>query len=211
MQRGHDRHPQVTNQPDDVTAGRPAVDAVFMLDAHDIGVGEIEKIGGAQVRVDLLFFDFEACLRRILIARGDVVDRQHEAVGAWILSGDRRAEIIGESRDSALPRQIVADECDLLDVAISFHRWHESSRVRRLGFGWARRPGPTGCPSPGAGPADTRRPNLSSIRVERPAIGRAIVVAQCARERARPSPRQHSPSIVRLRIRLLRSAHVSTL
>ena len=79
MQRRDDRHPQVAQQPDDVAAGRTAEDAVFVLEADDVGVGEIEEIGRPQVRVDLLLLDFEPHLRRVVVALRDVVDRNHES------------------------------------------------------------------------------------------------------------------------------------
>ena len=131
VQRGDDRHSQVAQEPDDVAAGRAAEDSVFVLEADDIGVGEIEKIGRAQVRVDLLLFDFEPHLRRIVVARRDVVDRNDEAVRPGILGRDRGAKVVGERRDAALPRQIVADECDFLNLTVPFHDGHANQGARR--------------------------------------------------------------------------------
>ena len=131
MQRGDDRHPQVAQQPDDVAAGRPAEDSVFVLEADDIGVGEIEEIGRAQVRVDLLLFDFEPHLRRVVVSRRDVVDRNDEAVRPGILGRDRGAKVVSERRDAAFPRQIVADECDFLNLTVPFHDGHANQGARR--------------------------------------------------------------------------------
>ena len=131
VQRGDDRHPQVAQQPDDVAAGRAAEDAVFVLEADDIGVGEIEEIGRPQVGVDLLLLDFEPHLRRVVVSRRDVVDRHHEAIRPGILGRDRRAKVVRECRDPALPRQIVADECDFLNLAVPFHDGHANLGARR--------------------------------------------------------------------------------
>ena len=118
-------------QPDDVAAGRAAEDSVFVLKADDIGVGEIEKIGSPQVRVDLLLFDFEPHFGRIVVTGRDVVDRHDEAVRPGILGRDRGAKVVSEGRDSAFPRQIVADECDFLNLAVPFHDGHAKQGARR--------------------------------------------------------------------------------
>ena len=122
VQRRDDRHPQVAQQADDMAAGRAAEDAVLVLEADDVGVGEIEEIGRPQVRVELLFLDLEPDFRRVVVTLGNVVDRHDEAIRAGILGGDRRAEVVGEGRDAALSRQVIADERDLLDLAVPFHR-----------------------------------------------------------------------------------------
>ena len=57
-----------------MAAGCAAENAIFVLEAHDIGVGEIEEIGRSQVGVELLFLDFEANFRRVVISLGNVVD-----------------------------------------------------------------------------------------------------------------------------------------
>ena len=121
VQRRDDRHPQVAQQPYDVAAGRTAEDAVLVLEADDIGVGEIEEIGRPQVGVDLLLLDFEPNFRRVVVPLRNVVDRHDETIRPGVLGGDRRAEVVGESRDAASSRQVIADECDLLDLAVPFH------------------------------------------------------------------------------------------
>ena len=67
VQRGDDRHPQVAQQPHDVAAGRAAEDAELVLEADDVGIGEIEEVGRPQVRVDFLLLDLEPHLRRVVV------------------------------------------------------------------------------------------------------------------------------------------------
>ena len=129
VQRRDDRHPQVAQQPHDVAAGRAAEDAVLVLQADDVGVGEVEEIGRPQVGVDLLLLDLEPDLRRVVVPLRNVVDRHHEAIGPGILGGDRRAQVVGERRDPALPRQVIADECNLLDLAVPLHDGSGNQRL----------------------------------------------------------------------------------
>ena len=122
VQGGDDRHAQVAQQTDDMAAGRTAEDAVLVLEADDIGIGEIEEIGRSQVGVELLLLDFEADFGRVVVTLRNVVDGHDETIGPGILGGNRRADVVGESRDAASSRQVIADECDLLDLAVPFHR-----------------------------------------------------------------------------------------
>ena len=47
----------------------PAVDAIFVLQAHEIDIVDIEEVGGAPVGVNILLGQFKAHTRRIGIAR----------------------------------------------------------------------------------------------------------------------------------------------
>ena len=130
VQGGDDRHPQVAQQPYDVAAGRTAEDAKFVLEADDVGIGEVEEIGRPQVGVDLLLFDLESHFGGIVVPLRNVVDRHDETVRRRVLGGDRRAQVVRESRDAAPSRQVVADECDFLDLAVPFHHGPETKVLR---------------------------------------------------------------------------------
>ena len=120
----------------DVTAGRTAEDAIFVLHADDIGVGEIEEIGRAEVGIDLLLFNFEADFGRVFVALWHVVDRDDETIRTRVLGGDRGAQVVGEGRNAASSWQVIADERDLLDLAGPFHRVSEARSMqgkRRVG------------------------------------------------------------------------------
>ena len=81
VQGRDDRHPQVAQQAEDVAAGRAAVDAVLVLEADDVGVGEVQEVGRPEVAVQVLLVDLEPDLRRVVVPLGAVVDRHDEALG----------------------------------------------------------------------------------------------------------------------------------
>ena len=122
VQRRDDWHAEVTKQTHDVAAGGAAEDAKFMLNADNIRIREVKEIGGPQVGVELLLFDFEPDFGRVVVTLGHVVDRDDKAVRARILGGDGRADVVSEGCDAASSWQVIADECDLLDLAIPFHQ-----------------------------------------------------------------------------------------
>jgi hypothetical protein len=45
VQRRDDRHPEVPQQIEDMAAGCTAIDPVLVLEANDIGVGEVQEVG----------------------------------------------------------------------------------------------------------------------------------------------------------------------
>ncbi len=111
----------MTEEPHDMAAGGTAEDAVLVLEADDVGVAEVEEVGGAEIRIELLLLDLEPDLRRVVVPFREVVDRDHEAVGAGELGGRGGAEVVRESGDPALAREIVADERDLPDFTSLVH------------------------------------------------------------------------------------------
>ncbi len=135
MEGRHDRRSQVAHQAEHMAARRAPEDAVLVLETDDVGIGEIQEVGRAEIGVNLLLLDLEPRLRRIVVSLREIVDRDHEAIGPRVLRGDRRAEVIGEGRDTAFPRQVVTDESDLLNLTVSFHRLAReagSSRGRKV-------------------------------------------------------------------------------
>ena len=103
---------------------------ILVLQADDVGVGEVEEIGRAQVRVELLLLDLEPDLGRVFVTLGESLTGTTKQSGPGILGGDRRAQVVGEGRDAALPRQVIADERDLLDLAVPFHRVSEARSMQ---------------------------------------------------------------------------------
>ena len=183
-----DRHPQVAQQAEDVAAGRPAVDAVLVLEADDVGVGEVQEVGRPAVALQVLLVDLEPDLRRVVVPLGAVVDRDDEALGVREPAGHRGVHVVGEGGDPALPGQVVADEGDLADLG----RAHDGGlRVVRpaasrdgLGEGSRRlhAPRPTiwatgvtggGCPGP-------ETPDRAPSRTGRAAVHRPAVITRSA-------------------------------
>ena len=120
MQGGDDRHFQLAQHGQDVTADRAAEYAELMLQAHDIHIADVEKIRSPQVRRQILFFDFEANYFRIVVPVLYVVDRNAEALALRIRALYGRQQIGGEGGDAALARQMVAYERNLADLCCLF-------------------------------------------------------------------------------------------
>ena len=118
VQRRDDRHAQIAQQRQDVAAGPAAKNAVFELQADQVDAVDIQKIGGAAIRLEVFFRQFEAHPRRIGVAAFDVVDRHGDAGRVAMLGGDRFAQVGGKRGDAALARQVVADKGDAIDRGI---------------------------------------------------------------------------------------------
>src|SRR2546426_601768 len=89
MKGGNDGHLERAQQWQDMTAGRPAKNAEFMLERDYPDVADIQEIGGPFITSEVLFLDLESHLRRIIVALLQIVDRHHEALGLPKLGGDR--------------------------------------------------------------------------------------------------------------------------
>ena len=112
VERCMDRHPQVVEQVEHVPARRATEDAVFVLQRHHVDVGEIEKLGSPAVGGGVAIVAGEADLGWIVVVLTAVVHGHDEAVGLGQPVGDGRAEVVGERRQSAAPRNVVAHERD---------------------------------------------------------------------------------------------------
>jgi len=95
-----------------MAAGPAPENAVFMLQADQIDIIDIQKVGGPTIGFDILLCEFEANATGILVPIGRVIDRQSDAGRLLLIGGDGLAQIGGKGRDSASARQIVADEGD---------------------------------------------------------------------------------------------------
>ena len=93
-----------------------AVDPVLVLEADDVGVGEVQEVGRPEVALQVLLVDLEPDLRRVVVPLGAVVDRDDEALGVREVARHRGVHVVGEGGDPALPGQVVADEGDLADA-----------------------------------------------------------------------------------------------
>ena len=58
-----------------MTASSPAKDSVFVLQAYEVYVVDVQELGGAEIRVYVLLGQFEANAARIRVARRSVVYR----------------------------------------------------------------------------------------------------------------------------------------
>ena len=66
MQGGDHRHSEISQQSQQMAAARASKDSEFVLQAEDIDVNQIQKIGRPPVRGDILFGNFETHFGRIM-------------------------------------------------------------------------------------------------------------------------------------------------
>jgi len=89
VERGDDRHAELTQEGEHVGARLATVDPVFVLHGQDVDRVDVEKVGGAPVRSNVAFGDFEPYARRIGVATTAVVHREDEAVDISEFAGNR--------------------------------------------------------------------------------------------------------------------------
>ena len=192
MQRGDDRHPQVAQQAEDVAAGRAAEDAVLVLEADDVGVGEVQEVGRAEVAVELLLLDLEPDFRRVVVPLGEIVDRHHEAVRTRKLGGHRRAHVVRERGDPALPRQVVADEGDFANFSSPRHGCHKTLILTTgrftSGSDFSLKSSPS-CPHPGSSCLEHRKAGATVGAPRRDITVRPLRSAHAGIKRVRCRPR----------------------
>ena len=99
-----------------MTPGRPAVDAKLVLHRDDLDVIDVQEIRRAPIGVEFLLVDLKPNARRIIITFRAIVDCSHDAFAIRILGCDRLADIRGKSGDAALPRHVVSQESDAIDL-----------------------------------------------------------------------------------------------
>ena len=114
VKRRDDRHFEAREELDDIAAGLAAENSVFVLKADDVEARSVQEFGGADIVVDRLFADLEADARRIVV--GLIEDRSLRRRGLETRARrrDRLMKIMGECRDAAAARKMIADEGDPL-------------------------------------------------------------------------------------------------
>src|SRR5580704_14469380 len=121
MQRGDNRHPQLSQERQNVTAGRPAKNAELVLQTDDIHIADIEKVRGAQIRRQVLLVNLEADHFRVVVTTFDVIDGHTEALTLGMRGSDGRKQVGGARGDAASTRQMITDESDLANFVGLLH------------------------------------------------------------------------------------------
>jgi len=80
-----------------------------VLEADDIDVIEVQKVGGRLVRIDDLLFYLEPDPFRVLIPLLDIGDGNRETLDAGIDGREGFADVGGERGDPSLAGKIIAD------------------------------------------------------------------------------------------------------
>ena len=99
-----------------MTSRWTAVYAEFVLYAEHVRVVEIQEIGCATIRVEILFQQFKADLRWILVPLNAIVYRAGITIRRRSQVFHGLAEIMGEGCDSAQSRQVVAQKRDTVEL-----------------------------------------------------------------------------------------------
>jgi hypothetical protein len=115
VQGGDDGHSQFAQQCQHMTSRRPAENAELMLHANDIHARDVQKVCRAQVGGYVLLGNLKAHFCGVVVAARDVVDRDDQALHLREFLRDGAAQIRGERRNAAFPRQIVAQKCNFAD------------------------------------------------------------------------------------------------
>src|SRR5690242_6662979 len=112
MQGGDHRHLQPAQEFQDVSARGSAKNAVFVLQAYEVNVAEIQEIRCLAVGSNLILGKFEPDPGRVGVAFWGIVDGKREEFGGAEFRVDRVAQVGREGGDTALPRKVVADDGD---------------------------------------------------------------------------------------------------
>jgi len=80
-------------------------------------------VGGAPVRIQILFLNLEANHVRILIAPTDVIDRHREASALEMPRCHSPKQVGGKRGNAAFARQVVAEKRDGSNAGGCFHNW----------------------------------------------------------------------------------------
>src|ERR1700687_6337979 len=107
VQFGHKRHLQAAQQLQNMPAGRAAEDSIFVLQAHDIDIAEIQKVGGSRVGIQVVFSQLESYLRGIAVSCFGIVDWQGQQIDSAIFRTESGAQVGCERSDATLPRKII--------------------------------------------------------------------------------------------------------
>src|SRR5579871_2323918 len=105
-----------------MAAGRPAKYSILVLQTDNINIADIQEVSRAQIRRQILLFNFKANYVGVGIALSEVVYRDRETLARRVFSGHGLEQVGRKCRDAALTGQIVAQKCNLTDLRALNHR-----------------------------------------------------------------------------------------
>ncbi|HLH10079.1 MAG TPA: hypothetical protein VKW78_22780 [Terriglobales bacterium] len=129
MECGDKRHAQLTEKRQNVASRSAAEDPVFMLQADQIYLVDVEKVRRPLIRSEIILKQFEADTWRIFVAGEDVVHRKHKAVTLTKLGSQRLTKIGGERSNPTLSRQVVADDGNPAQTCLAVPPLKQNKRV----------------------------------------------------------------------------------
>jgi hypothetical protein len=80
-------------------------------------------VGGAPVRIQILFLNLEANNARILIAPTDVINRYRETPGLGMPRRHSPQQVGCKRGNTAFARQVIAEKRDGSNAGACFHNW----------------------------------------------------------------------------------------
>ena len=105
------RHFEARQELDDIAAGLPTKNSIFVLKGNNVEAGIVQELGRLNIIADFFVVNLKAHSRRIVIGATGV--RHCDDAGLKIRPScrDRQMKIMGKGSDSATARKVIADEC----------------------------------------------------------------------------------------------------
>ena len=99
---------------DDISAGLPTKDSIFVLEANDVKLRIVQKIGRLNIFADGSVIDLKPHGNWIVIDAPGICHRNHACLQIEAIERNRPMKVMGESRNSTATRQMITDECNPL-------------------------------------------------------------------------------------------------
>src|SRR5580692_7624750 len=112
VQGRSERHPQSSQKFQNMPAGEATKDSIFVLQANQIDVAEVQEVRGLPVGSQIIFRQLESHSRGIRITLFGVVDRKGQQLCRAIFCVYCVAQIRRERRNPASPRKIIPHDRD---------------------------------------------------------------------------------------------------
>jgi hypothetical protein len=112
--------------------------SIFVLQAHQIDIAEIQKVGGLAVGSQIVLGQLEPHSGGIAIALLSIVHGESQQLGRAVFRVNGVAQVCREGRNSALSREIVPDHCDSIGkswtLRYGYRRGRRGFQVERFLF-----------------------------------------------------------------------------
>jgi hypothetical protein len=110
VQRRDDRHPERSQQEQQVIAGLAAEDAELMLQADQVHLIDVQVVRASQVGDGVRFGDLETHDRGVRVYLAGIVHRDDKCLHRGSGARQRVDQVGGEGGNPALTRQVIADD-----------------------------------------------------------------------------------------------------
>ncbi len=111
MKSGDDRHAQPRQQSQDVAAGLTTKNAELVLQADDVELLRVEKVGGAYIFFQIRIIDLQAHFGRIVVGVAMIGHGDDDGLDVCAALGYSLLQIGRECGDAAAAREGISNEC----------------------------------------------------------------------------------------------------